>query len=468
MGRPPRRDHRPPETRAAYYAARPGGWRDWWTLLHPPYTAWHLSYVVVGACLAPVVNATRLIATLLAFFCAVGLAAHALDELHGRPLRTRIPGPVLAAVATVGLLGAVGLGVAGAVEVGWALVPFLVLGPVLVIGYNAELFGGAIHNDIGFAASWGAFPVLTAYVAQTGKLALAAALAAVGAFALSAAQRTLSTPARMLRRRTDEVTGTVTRSDGTTEDVTRAFLLAPLERALRAMSWAVVLTAAALAVARLDLGGPSGTFDATTEAGHRHLHHPVVAPLQDRSAEPGRGPHDRLVDLDGPGHVDQGPGTVVSDPEPGLAGEVASDGGVDGVGTVAPAERHRQPHAVREWRSDHTPEHGALRQPVPVESELGEPRPPALELVDLLQPRPELLGSQPEGVLPPVGEHGSGHVPTVGRGPLHPGGVGTQSGSGSKNWRWSASRPMAKTVHSWSSPLGPVGRRMPSISGSRR
>ncbi len=252
MGRPPGPDHRPPETRAAYYAARPGGWRDWWTLLHPPYTAWHLSYVVVGACLAPVVNATRLIATLLAFFCAVGLAAHALDELHGRPLRTQIPGPVLTTVATVGLLGAVGLGIAGAVEVGWALVPFLVLGPVLVIAYNAELFGGAIHNDIGFAASWGAFPVLTAYVAQTGDLALAPALAALGAFALSAAQRTLSTPARMLRRRTEEVTGTVTRSDGTTVDVTRAFLLAPLERALRAMSWAVVLTAAALAVARLD------------------------------------------------------------------------------------------------------------------------------------------------------------------------------------------------------------------------
>jgi hypothetical protein len=208
--------------------------------------------VVVGACLAPVVNATRLIATLLAFFCAVGLAAHALDELHGRPLRTQIPGPVLAAVATVGLLGAVGLGIAGVAVVGWALVPFLVLGPVLVIAYNAELFGGAIHNDIGFAASWGAFPVLTAYVAQTGRLALAPALAALGAFALSAAQRTLSTPARMLRRRTDEVTGSVTRSDGTTVDVTRAFLLAPLERALRAMSWAVVLTAAALAVARLD------------------------------------------------------------------------------------------------------------------------------------------------------------------------------------------------------------------------
>jgi len=242
----------PAEARAAYYAAPPGGWRDWWTLLHPPYTAWHLSYVVIGACLAPVVNTTRLIATLLAFFCAVGLAAHALDELHGRPLRTRIPGPALVTVAVVGLAGAVGLGIAGAVQVGWVLVPFLVIGPLLVVAYNFELFGGVIHNDVGFAASWGAFPVLTAYVAQTGRLALAPALGALGAFALSAAQRALSTPARMLRRRTDQVTGTIARTDGTTVTVSRAFLLAPLERALRAMSWAVVLTAAALAIARLD------------------------------------------------------------------------------------------------------------------------------------------------------------------------------------------------------------------------
>jgi hypothetical protein len=240
------------EDRAAYYAARPGGWRDWWTLLHPPYTAWHLSYVVIGACLAPVVNATRLIATLLAFFCAVGLAAHALDELHGRPLRTRIPSRVLVLVAVVGLLGAVGLGIAGAVQVGWALVPFLVVGPVLVVAYNFELFGGIVHNDVGFAASWGAFPVLVAYVAQTGTVALSAVLAALGAFALSAAQRALSTPARMLRRRTEHVSGAISHTDGATTAINRALLLAPLERALRAMSWGVMLTAAALAVARLD------------------------------------------------------------------------------------------------------------------------------------------------------------------------------------------------------------------------
>jgi len=241
----------PPDQRAAYYAARPGGWRDWWTLLHPPYTAWHLAYVVIGACLAPVVNATRLIATLLAFFFAVGLAAHALDELHGRPLRTQIPSIALVIVAGVGLAGSITLGVIGIAQVGWALVPFLVVGPVLVVAYNFELFGGVIHNDVGFAASWGAFPVLTAYVAQTGRLAVAPLIAAVGAAALSAAQRALSAPARLLRRQAADVKGAITLTDGGSIPVDRAVLLAPLEQALRAMSWAVILLATALAIDRL-------------------------------------------------------------------------------------------------------------------------------------------------------------------------------------------------------------------------
>jgi hypothetical protein len=241
----------PSDQRAAFYAARPGGWRDWWTLLHPPYTAWHLSYVVIGACLAPVVNATRLIGTLLAFFLAVGLAAHALDELHGRPLRTRIPSIALVVVAGVGLAGSIALGIVGIVQVGWALVPFLVVGPVLVVAYNVELFGGVIHNDVGFAVSWGAFPVLTAYVAQTGRLAVAPVIAAIGAAALSAAQRALSTPARRLRRQSAGVVGTITLADGGTIPIDRTVLLAPLELALRAMAWAVVLLAAALAVDRL-------------------------------------------------------------------------------------------------------------------------------------------------------------------------------------------------------------------------
>jgi hypothetical protein len=238
-------------TRPAFYALSSGGWRDYVTLLHPPYTAWHLSYAVIGAALAPQVLTSNLIATVLAFFLAVGLAAHALDELRGRPLRTAIPSGVLVAVVVAGLLGALVLGVFGAIRVGWPLIPFMVAGPVLVIAYNAELFGGLMHTDFGFAAAWGAFPVLTAYVAQTGTLALAPVLAAVGAFALSAAQRRLSTPARNIRRRAERVEGSITFGDGRIEPVTADALLQPLERALRAASWAIILLAAALAVARL-------------------------------------------------------------------------------------------------------------------------------------------------------------------------------------------------------------------------
>ena len=238
-------------TRPAYYAARPGGWRDWWTLLHPPYTAWHLSYAVIGAALAPVVQTSRLIATVLAFFLAVGLAAHALDELRGRPLRTQIPSPVLVAVVVAGLAGALALGVVGVSQVGWTLIPFMVAGPILVIGYNAELFGGLMHTDFGFAAGWGAFPVLTGYVAQAGTLALAPVLAAVGAFALSAAQRRLSTPARNIRRRALRVEGSIDFGDGCTVPISADALIQPLEGALRATSWAIILLAAAMAVARL-------------------------------------------------------------------------------------------------------------------------------------------------------------------------------------------------------------------------
>ncbi len=239
-----------PAIRPAYYAARPGAWRDWWTLLHPPYTAWHLSYCVIGAALAPQVQAW-LVATVLAFFLAVGLAAHALDELRGRPLQTNIPGPALVAAVAVGLAGALALGVAGVYRVGWTLIPFMVAGPILVIAYNAELFGGAMHTDFGFAAAWGAFPVLTAYVAQTGTLAIAPVLAAAGAFALSAAQRRLSTPARNIRRRARRVEGSITYADGRTVPITAEELIRPLELSLRAASWAIILLAAALAVARL-------------------------------------------------------------------------------------------------------------------------------------------------------------------------------------------------------------------------
>ena len=237
--------------RPAYYAAGPGRWRDWWTLLHPPYTAWHLSYVVIGAALAPRMSVSHLLYAVVAFFLAVGVAAHALDELHGRPLRTAIPGWALITATVISLAGAVGLGIYGITQTGWILLPFMVAGPVLVVAYNAELFGGIIHNDLGFAAAWGAFPALTGYAAQDGTLGVAAVAGAAAALALSAAQRRLSTPARSLRRRAVRVEGTITLADGTVNPIGPDVILAPLEGALRAMSWGLILLATAMAVARL-------------------------------------------------------------------------------------------------------------------------------------------------------------------------------------------------------------------------
>jgi hypothetical protein len=240
-----------PDRRPAYYAARPGGWRDWWSILHPPYTAWHLSYVVIGASLAPHLDGTRLAATVLAFFAAVGVAAHALDERHGHPLRTHIPDATLLAAAVIGLVAAVALGVAGLSTVGWVLLPFIVIGPILVVAYNLELFGGRVHTDIGFAAAWGAFPLLVGYVAQAGHLGVAAVIGAFAAFALSYAQRTLSTPARQVRRHVTRVEGALSLDDGTLRQLDEATLLAPLERTLRWLSWATIALAVALVTARL-------------------------------------------------------------------------------------------------------------------------------------------------------------------------------------------------------------------------
>ena len=236
----------------AYYATRAKGWRrDLWALLHPPYTMWHLSYVLVGAGLAPVLDVKRLAATLAAFFLAVGISAHALDELRGRPLRTQVPDGVLWAAAIAGLAGAVALGVAGVVVVGVGLLAFIAAGVLFVFAYNLELLGGRLHGDFWFALSWGAFPVLTAYFAQTGRLSIAALLAAGAAYALSFGQRALSTPARLVRRRAQSVSGTMTMGDGSRVDIDQGTLLNPLEVALRAFAWGVVLTGLGLVASKL-------------------------------------------------------------------------------------------------------------------------------------------------------------------------------------------------------------------------
>jgi hypothetical protein len=227
-------------SRPAFYALERGGWRDYVTLLHPPYTLWHLSYVVLGAALAPTLREGRLAATLLAFFLAVGVSAHALDELNGRPLRTRIPRRVLMALGIGGLVGAIAIGIVGAVFASPWLVAFVAFGSFIAPAYNLEWFRGRFHSDVWFALAWGVLPFLTAYFASAERFELSAAFGASAVFALSLAQRTLSRRVRTVRRQTRSIEGRVVYTDGTVEDIDRRWALAADEHALMLMSAAVV------------------------------------------------------------------------------------------------------------------------------------------------------------------------------------------------------------------------------------
>jgi hypothetical protein len=237
--------------RPAFYALGHGRVGDLLTLLHPPYTAWHLSYFAIGAALAPHLYVDRLLWGLAAFGLAVGIAAHALDELHGRPLATELSDRTLIVLAAVSLAGALAIGIAGTVTVTAWLAPLVLVGALFLPAYNLELLGGRLHGDLWFALGWGAFPAFVGYFVDAEKVALPGLLGAGACLALSVAQRRLSTPARELRRRTSAVGGVRERSDGSTEMLSRATLLAPLDGALAALSLGIVVTACALVVARL-------------------------------------------------------------------------------------------------------------------------------------------------------------------------------------------------------------------------
>jgi hypothetical protein len=239
------------EPRPAFYALAPGSWRDYVTLVHPPYTLWHLSYVAIGAGIAPHFDLGRLGAALAAFFLGLGVGAHALDELHGRPLQTRIPDAVLWGLACASLAGAVAIGIASALAWTPWLLALVAFGGFIVVAYNLELFGGLFHGDVWFGLAWGSLPVLSAYLVTAERLGVEAFVAAAAAALLSLAQRTLSTRVRTIRRQTRAVSGTIEYADGMREAVTRGSLTAAPELALRLLVAAVAALGLALVLARL-------------------------------------------------------------------------------------------------------------------------------------------------------------------------------------------------------------------------
>jgi hypothetical protein len=236
----------------AFYAL-PGtrAWHDYVNLLHLPYTLWNLSIVVLGTVIAPVVHLDRLLGTILAFFLAVGIAAHALDELNGRPMGTRIPSIVLVSLAIVSLAGAMALGVvAGILETPW-MFAFVAFGGFIVVAYNLGLWHDRFHNDFWLAFSWGAFPVLTAYWVNALRFDFAVLFVAVACFLVTLVQRTLSTPVRTIRRKALRVEGFIEQTNGERIILDSKSIIAAPERALFLLAISSVILASGLLVFRL-------------------------------------------------------------------------------------------------------------------------------------------------------------------------------------------------------------------------
>ncbi|MBA3864841.1 MAG: hypothetical protein H0X42_00595 [Solirubrobacterales bacterium] len=237
-----------PDQRPAFYALRPGGWRDLVTVMHPPYTLWNVSNVAIGAAAAPNIYAVRLIAAMAAFFLAVGIGAHAMDELHGRPLGTQLSRRTLVGLSVGGMAGALAIGVVGIFVVSPTLIPLILFGAFIAPAYNLEWFGGHFHTDFWLAASWAGFSAFTGWwVNALGihslREAIAAAAAILACTFLVSVQRRLSTPVRELRRRTASLEGEQRMTDGTVRELDRATMSAPLDGALKGLAVAVPLLA---------------------------------------------------------------------------------------------------------------------------------------------------------------------------------------------------------------------------------
>ena len=131
------------------------------------------------------------------------------------------------------------------------LLPFMVLGTFFVLAYNMELARGWFHTGFWFGVAWGAVPVLTGYFANQGRLAPEAFIVAAAAFFLSAAQRALSSPVRSMRRKVLVAQGSLIMKDGTEHPLGKEDLLKAPERALQALTLAMVLLAGALLLAKV-------------------------------------------------------------------------------------------------------------------------------------------------------------------------------------------------------------------------
>ena len=183
----------------------------------------------------PCFHLDRMLWTLAAFALAMGVAAHALDELNGRPLAHRDPDRGRSSRSPSSRSPARSRSASTARSSGaGACSRSSPSARSSCRRTTSSSFGGRFHTDWWFAIAWGGFAALTGFFVEAQSIRLEGLLAAAYATALSLAQRRLSTPVRHARRTLGDTAGTE-----------------PLEHALHALTWASLLVACALVAARL-------------------------------------------------------------------------------------------------------------------------------------------------------------------------------------------------------------------------
>jgi small-conductance mechanosensitive channel len=224
---------------------------DFLNLLHPPYTLWHLSYVLLGIALAPVIYEWRSVAVMLAFFLGLGIGAHALDETMGNPLQTKLSKTKLYLIGFSTLAAAVGIGLYYALTLSLLLLPLILVESFFAVSYNLEIFRKRFHTMLVFALSWGALPLITGYFVNALSLTPTIILVSAAAGLLTYVQRVLSTPARFVRRKLwqsatkNDQQKTAPQFDGSAE------LVSVSEKALKGLTLMIFLLALALLLQRL-------------------------------------------------------------------------------------------------------------------------------------------------------------------------------------------------------------------------
>lgn len=200
-----------------------------------------LSYTLIGTMVAPEVHWDRVVAILIGYFFALGIAAHALDALGSKRIK---PWGAVFSSRELLLLAIISLIIAYSIGIYFIIfyAPFLwviaILEGFFVVAYNLEWFQGRFHTDHWFVFSWGFLPVLAGYVLQTNRLSISAIVLASSAALLSYVEITASRPYKETKRNFSILS---------LEDIARVIRY---ERILKSISFGTILLGLAMALWR--------------------------------------------------------------------------------------------------------------------------------------------------------------------------------------------------------------------------